>query len=581
MVNKKISHNLNLKKLLLNRFKLILLGILLMIIGVVLNLIFPLIMKLIVDKAIPNQDTNLLILLIIGLIIIPILSTIFTSFTNIINIEIGGRITDDLREQMFEKIIRLSPKTLNDLKVGDIVGRITRSCGEVGEVYVKNELLPAISSFFMFIGILSFMCLLSWKLALTSLIMVPIIITASRWLGIKSEKKTRQLILLLSKADSYFTELISGMKIVQMFNQEDRERNYIKNWIKEHRKIRNQTTLIRNWFMDILSQFEQSLGLGIVFAVGVWQIANNQLSIGSLIAFTVYIPQLYLSVENIQRAYVGTRNIKPSIQRVQEILNIPDDKIDQPNARLLKSMEGNIIFENVSFKYKDDRGGVQNISFTINPNEIIGIVGPTGGGKSTLLDLLMRFYEPEKGRILIDGIDSREYRLKDLRKQIGIVSQDIFLWNRTIRENLMYVSSNVSEYQIKKILEIVQISDFINNLPKGIDTIIGERGLGLSGGEKQRLAIARALLHNPKILLLDEPTSALDARTETVIQRQLKPIFNGKTVIIVAHRLATIQNADRILVIENGQVIEGGTHKELMKSKKTYYDLYIQQYKTS
>jgi len=243
-----------------------------------------------------------------------------------------------------------------------------------------------------------------------------------------------------------------------------------------------------------------------------------------------------------------------------------------------KKVNGKIDFQHVFFTYPDQRGGIQDVSFSIQPGEFVGIVGSTGGGKTTILDLLARFYQPHHGNIFLDGINIQDYPLQKLRSVIGVVMQDVFLWNRSIKENLLYAKPNTTMEEIKQVWQKAQILPFIQHLPHQWDNIIGERGVKLSGGEKQRLAIAQVLLRNPQVLLLDEPTSALDAVTESLLQDNLEQCFRGKTMMVVAHRLATIRNADRIIVIEEGKVIEMGTHAELIEKKGRYYQLYSEQF---
>ena len=261
------------------------------------------------------------------------------------------------------------------------------------------------------------------------------------------------------------------------------------------------------------------------------------------------------------------------LKQLEDLLNIEEEITDPPNPVVLPRIRGEIEFRNFSFEYEEDRGQLKNLSFRIHPGEFIGIVGPSGGGKSTILDLILRFYDPHQGEVLVDGINVKKYSLQNLRSLIGLVTQDVFLWNQTIRENLLYAT----EEEVIEACKRAQIHDFIKDLPNGYDTVVGERGVRLSGGERQRLAIARVFLHKPDVLLLDEPTSALDAKTEARLQKELERMYRGKTMIVVAHRLVTVQNADRIFVVDKGRIIEEGTHSELLDRKGMYYDLQQKQ----
>ncbi|GAC42397.1 ATPase/permease component [Paenibacillus popilliae ATCC 14706] len=536
-------------------------------------------MRYLVDVALFQNSQTTLLFTIMGLIILPILSTLLVSITTQVNIKIGGLITDQLREALFNRIATFSPRTMNKFKPGELVGRLTRSCGEIGEVFIQNELIPGINNALMAIGIAIFMFFLSWQLALLSFLMIPIIFSVAQILGKKSEQKTNRLLYLLTKADGYFNEVIHGMKTVQIFGKEEREKNYVRSWIKEHRKLRYETDYIRVWYSQILNNFEQSLGTGIILAFGAWQIINNNLSIGSLLAFTVYIPLLYTSIEAIQRAFVGYKMVQPAKLYIQEVLCTNEYLDDNTQLMNNKIIEGTITFDKVFFEYEDGRGKLKNVTFKIKQGEIVGIVGPSGGGKTTILDLIMKFSIADKGEIMLDNINIKQIPYLILRENVTIVDQNPTLWDDTIYNNLLYAKEDATREEISKATKIAQIDKFIESLPVGYDTLVGERGIRLSGGEKQRLAIARAILRDPKIVLLDEPTSALDANTETSLSQELYKWFNGRTVIIVAHRLSTIKDTDRILVLENGSIIESGTHDELMESNGFYSELYKKQFK--
>lgn len=355
----------------------------------------------------------------------------------------------------------------------------------------------------------------------------------------------------------------------------------VKSLLKKHSELHLNTSIYRRSYSDIFNQLVKSLALGIVFAVGAWDISNNQLTIGSLVAFTVYVPQLYTLVNEIQTAYIGTTNVRPIIKQLNNFLDTHEPIIEIPNAIPLKNVRGEIEFRNVSFTYENNRAGLENVSFKVQPGETIGIVGGSGGGKTTILELLMRFYDPTKGAVCIDGVDISKYNLIDFRNAIGLVTQDPFLWNRTIKENLIYGVPQATEEQILHAIKVAQLEEFIDSLPEGFETVVGERGVRISGGEKQRLAIARAILKDSPIILLDEPTSALDANTEFLLQSKMEEVFKGKTIILVAHRLATIRKASKILVLDNGEIIEFGTPLELLNNKGAYYDLLSKQVSTN
>ncbi|MEK5482007.1 MULTISPECIES: ABC transporter ATP-binding protein [unclassified Viridibacillus] len=561
--------------------RLIVTGILLMIIATFIDLLSPLVMKQIIDSAIPEKNFKALFIFIVILTILPILSTILRTVRMIINVKIGGNVTEKLRTMAFEKAFTLSSINLNQLKLGDIVDRVTRTSGMIGEVYIANELLNGITSLFMFIGMTVFMLTISWKLTLIAFLVIPLVFIITYMLGRISETKTKRYMKYTNNEMTFFTELISGIKNVQIFSQQQSEMKKVKSLLKKHSELHLNTSIYRRSYSDIFNQLVKSLALGIVFAVGAWDISNNQLTIGSLVAFTVYVPQLYTLVNEIQTAYIGTTNVRPIIKQLNNFLDTHEPIIEIPNAIPLKNVRGEIEFRNVSFTYENNRAGLENVSFKVQPGETIGIVGGSGGGKTTILELLMRFYDPTKGAVCIDGVDISKYNLIDFRNAIGLVTQDPFLWNRTIKENLIYGVPQATEEQILHAIKVAQLEEFIDSLPEGFETVVGERGVRISGGEKQRLAIARAILKDSPIILLDEPTSALDANTEFLLQSKMEEVFKGKTIILVAHRLATIRKASKILVLDNGEIIEFGTPLELLNNKGAYYDLLSKQVSTN
>ncbi|QOV12269.1 ABC transporter ATP-binding protein [Viridibacillus arvi] len=561
--------------------RLIVTGILLMIIATFIDLLSPLVMKQIIDSAIPEKNFKALFIFIAILTILPILSTIFRTVRMILNVKIGGNVTEKLRTMAFEKAFTLSSINLNQLKIGDIVDRLTRTSGMIGEVYIANELLNGITSLFMFLGMTLFMLTISWKLTLIAFLVVPLVFFITFKLGRISETKTKSYMEYTNNEMTFFTELISGIKNVQIFSQQQSEMKNVKSLLKKHKELHLNTSIYRRSYADIFNQLVKSLALGIVFAVGAWDISNNQLTIGSLVAFTVYVPQLYTLVNDIQTAYIGTTNVRPIIKQLNTFLDIQEPISEIPNAIPLKNVKGEIEFENVSFTYENNRASLQNVSFKVQPGETIGIVGGSGGGKTTILELLMRFYDPTEGAVCIDGVDISKYNLIDFRNAIGLVTQDPFLWNRTIKENLIYGVPTATKDQILHAIKVAQLEEFIDSLPEGYETVVGERGVRISGGEKQRLAIARAILKDPPIILLDEPTSALDANTEFLLQSQMEEVFKGKTIVLVAHRLATIRNASKVLVLDNGEIVEFGTPNELLNKKGAYFDLLSKQVSTN
>lgn len=445
-------------------------------------------------------------------------------------------------------------------------------------MYISQGIIPAILDASLFLGISIVMVVINWKLSILAFLILPVIFILSKYVSKVADREAGEVIKLQQEMNSYNVEFFTGLKTIQLFNQEKGEREYQSRWINKYRSVRNRTSTISS-FSNLVVDLGKAVGLSFVFAYGAWEISRGNLTIGSLIAFTVYFPQLFGSLQSVQFAVVKWAYTKEKIKLVYEILNLNNEVSDYDQNHL--EMQGDIKFRNVSFNYSEGRGSVNGLSFHIRPGEFVGIVGTTGSGKTTVLDLLMRFYEPQQGRILIDGVDISELSHFDLRRQISMVPQDVFLWNKSIKENLLYANPYATKEQLEDACKNAQILDFIKALPEQWETIVGERGIKLSGGEKQRIGIARALLRDAKILLFDEPTSALDSQTESLLQKKLHSLTQGKTVMVVAHRLATIQNADRIIVMNEGKIVEIGTHDELMRKASVYYQLYLKQFHKS
>lgn len=568
------------KTLLLPYWKGILLSTLTALVAAAASFLNPLIMKQMIDTALPNKDIPLLSLSVIGIVLLPIFSTIFQSITKMIHNRIGGEISDQLNNMMFSRLLHLSPRILNTFHVGDIAVRLDR-VDEVGDFFIKWHLLPAFAEVLSTIGLVVIMIRLDWKLALISFSLLPIIVIVASRLGQKVEDNFKVIIALRKKIQGHAVQLLGGIKTVQMMTREEQERAYKQENLKQFRQIRNATFMIQTWRYELSTSLEKALGLAIIFSASIWFILKGQMTLGILLAYTVYFPNFLGSVKSIRSLYMHYKEIKPKLQEVQEILNLPIEIQDSSYSQYILQARGEITFQHVSFSYGENRGEIKDISFQVKPGEFIGIVGPTGAGKSTILDLLLRFYDPDEGEICLDGKNIKDYKVYDLRNRIGMVSQEVFLWDKSIKENLLYAKPDATEEEVQKACKIAQMTEFLDRFPLGLDTLIGERGVKLSGGEKQRLGIARIILRQPQILLMDEPTSALDAKTEALLQNELENIFKNRTMIVVAHRLATIRNSDRILVVSESKVAEMGTHQELMMKKGIYHQLFMEQMRTT
>jgi ATP-binding cassette subfamily B protein len=434
---------------------------------------------------------------------------------------------------------------------------------------------------------------MNWKLALLAIVIVPSFWLPTRIVGrfrrrLSQETQEKQADLL-----AFIQERlnIGGMLLTKIFGQARADSQTFSQRNRDLMELNVKQTLAGRWLFMCLSVFSVT-GPALIYWYGGYQAIRQNLSVGTIIAFVAYLTNLYRPLANLSNVYVDVQGALAAFERIFEYLDWTPEVEDKPNAVVLSSVKGHVQFEDVSFAYPSGMSNVQcppsnpentpyairNVTFEILPGERVALVGPSGAGKTTVTYLVPRFYDPTEGRITIDGDDLRDVTQESLRAHIGVVTQETFLFHATIRENLLYAKPDATEEEIIAAAQAANIHDFLLSLSEGYETVVGERGFRLSGGEKQRLAIARALLKNPRILILDEATSNLDATSEFLIQQALETLLEGRTSLVIAHRLSTILNADKILVLDEGQLVESGRHEELLTQEGLYATLYHQQF---
>ena len=534
-----------------------------------LQLIPPLITKKILDQAIPSKNSHLLGILVLLWLAVQIFHTIIIVFNNGRLAWLGGRVGTDIRHHVFSAIEKLSLSFFDKYHVGQIMARIMNDSNQLqgflieGFPYLANNALTII-------GIIIILFRFSPLLASLILIPVPLMFIGQAvfWkiVRVLDHRWWNQY----SRVNSRLAESLSGMKVVKAFSQEEREISLFSN--QNEGLFNAQFKADRFWAVFFPSMgFFVSSGVLIVWFVGGRQVMAGTLTLGTLVAFISYLWMFYgplqwfNQVNNwMTRAFVGAERIFETIDTKPEDY-LPSD------AKSLKTIKGKIEFKNVSFSYEKGKPALKDISFVIQPGEMIGLVGKSGSGKSTLLALLCRFYEPDEGEILIDDIPIKKIPLKDLRKHVGLVLQDPYLFSASIMENIAYSKHHATFEEIMTSSKAANAHDFIMTKPDAYDSRVGERGNRLSGGEKQRISIARAILHNPRILIFDEATSSVDSETEMQIQQAMDKLVKNRTTIVAAHRLSTLRNADRLFVLEEGRLVECGTHEQLIRKKKSVY----------
>ena len=536
--------------------------------------------RLINEIFLPASDNySLFAGLIIAMFAIHFLSVALQIIRGRIMTKISNGISHDLRSKVFAKIESLPMSFINGKKTGDLMHRVTQDTERIRQ-FVQNDLLNLASQIIMLISVLILLFVMNWKMALFILLPVPLIVLAMRLIRRKIHGIYRIQWRLSGKADSVLQDILSGIRIVKAFGKEENE---IARYRKVSRAFADRNILNeRIWaILTPILQLILSLGTYFIYLFGGQQILLGYSDLGELVQFTSYANNIYAPLRFMVHLPKLIANTAAAAGRIFEILEEDSSlsKTDKPVSA--KNLQGAVKIDKVSFGYKSYLDVLQEISLDVEPGEMIGLCGHSGSGKSTLINLILHFYEPESGEIYIDGVNIKELDQNELRKQIGVVLQETYLFAGTIRDNIAFSKPNATDEEVIAAAKIANAHDFIVTFPDGYNTYIGERGQTLSGGEKQRIAIARAIIHDPKILILDEATSSLDTDTEFLIQEALGRLVKGRTTFAIAHRLSTLKNANRLLVLDHGRLAELGTHDELMEKEGIYYGLVMAQQKMS
>ncbi|OLP55338.1 multidrug ABC transporter ATP-binding protein [Rhizobium rhizosphaerae] len=541
-----------------------------------LELGFPMAVKLFVDELLPSGAWPVILAASIGLLLIYIVNTGLMATVTYWGHMLGINIETDMRRLAFEHVQKLSFRYFDNEKTGHLIGRLTKDLEEIGEVahHGPEDLFIAIMTF---IGAFLLMLSVNWKLALLTAAVVPATAWVTSRYGGRMTRNFRALYGRVGDFNARIEENVGGIRVVQAFANEAHEKALFEKDNQNYRRTKLEAYKIMAASTS-LSYMSMRLIQMIVMIAGAWLVLRGELSNGGFVSFLLLVGVFFRPVEKINSVIETYPKGIAGFRRFTELMETAPDIADRPDAIVAPPLKGQITYRDVSFGYGEGDPVLSHIELTIAPGETIAFVGPSGAGKSTLCSLLPRFYDVTGGAITIDGIDIRAMTLASLRSQIGIVQQDVFLFGGTIRENIAYGRLGASEAEIVDAARRARLESVIDALPQGLDTVIGERGVKLSGGQKQRLAIARMFLKNPAILILDEATSALDTETERAIQQSLNELARGRTTLIIAHRLATIRDAARIVVVDRGGIVEAGPHQELIAAKGAYRRLYEAQF---
>ena len=556
----------------------------LMIVSIAHEIISPLIMGNLVET-IGNKDgfeLSYLFYAIITYVIILVVSLISTYVQSIILQKTGQRIVSNMREDLYEHISSLSHDQLNKIPVGTLVTRVTNDTNSISITFT-NIIVNLLKNCFIILGVLAAMLMLNYMLTLMVLCFVPFVVIFAFVFRKFSRKAHRKVKNGTTDINIFLSENLSGMKIIQIFNREQRKKDTFEEKNQTLKKAKLGQMFVFGIFRPMVYMLYISSVL-CLFYLGArgyiedWSFLGQTITSGIIVSFYSYINKFFNPIQNLAEQFNRLQAAFASAEKIFTILDIKPEVVDEPDAIEVDHIEGNIEFCNVSFAYIPGEWVLKNVSFKVNAGDTVAFVGATGSGKTTILSLICRNYDIQEGQILIDGIDIKKIKISCLRRHFGQMLQDVFLFSGTIRSNIILGLEGIDDAEIMKSCEYVNADKFINKLEGGLDEVVRERGNNFSAGQRQLLSFARTIIHKPSVMILDEATANIDTETEVLIQDSLEKMMNIGTMLMVAHRLSTIQHADNIIVLSHGEIIEQGYHAELLKQKGKYYQLYTLQY---
>ncbi len=540
------------------------------------NLYVPMIIKDMIDKVLAEKDMLMLNGIAVAIVVLFFFRGVFYFGQSYLVSFVGERVIIDVRDILFKKFQHMGLAYYDKKQTGEVMSYITNDVAAMQNAIINN-LIELVTEGSILIGSLAMMVYLDWKLSLMTLITIPLVGQAMKVFGRKLKRSGTVIQERLADITSLLQESISSVRVVKSFVREEYE---IDRFHKQN-ELNFKAVMKNAQQMSLLTpvvEFLAALAVTLIVWFGGYEVVNGHITAGSLVAFLTYAVNLANPVKRISRVYGNVQKAMAAADRVFDVMDLPEIITNKPDAKVLPPVEGHVKFEHVGFEYKEGVPALTDVSFDVQPGQMVAFVGPSGSGKSTIANLIPRFYDVTSGSVTIDGMDVRDVTMESLREQIGIVPQETMLFSATVLENIRYGRLDATEEEVIEAAKAANCHEFIMDLPNGYQTKIGERGLNLSGGQRQRIAIARAILKNPRLLILDEATSALDTESEKIVQAALDDLMVGRTAFVIAHRLSTIFNADKIIVIENGHIKETGTHEELLAQGGLYSTLYKIQF---
>lgn len=541
------------------------------------NLYIPWIIKDMIDEVLADKNGTMLNWIAASIIAIFVVRGLFCYGQNYLMSYVGQSVIIDIRAAVFKKLQRLSVSFYDKNKTGTIMSYVTNDVNALQSAMVENT-IEMITEGFILIGSVVAMIYLDWRLTLFTVCTFPVVLWFMEFFGKKIRKTGGRIQECTANITSVLQESVASARVIKSFVREDYEvdRFDVENRANFRANMKNAQLMAT---LTPVVELVAAIGVTMIIWYGGNNVINGTITAGSLVAFLTYAVNISNPIKRLTRVIGNIQKALAAAQRVFMIIDMPEEIAESRDAKQLPEVSGKVEFQNVSFAYDDKGNVITDLSFSVKPGEVIAIVGPSGAGKSTIANLLPRFYDVNKGDIKIDGHSVREVTLDSLREQVGIVPQETMLFNGSVYNNILYGRLDATKEEIEAAAKAANAHDFIMQLTDGYETKLGDRGVNLSGGQRQRIAIARAILKNPRILILDEATSALDTESERVVQEALDRLMVGRTSFVIAHRLSTVKNADKILVLEKGNLVESGTHDELLALDGLYAHLYKIQYR--